>query len=151
MVSSIQEIIGAVPQQRPFRFIDEIVEISDDHVIGSYRFREDESFYSGHFPGNPVTPGVILIETMAQIGVIPLALRLMSATDGIDLNHITTLFTEVNVDFHGLVRPGERVVVKSKKIYFRRLKLKVQAEMTRAKNSELLCSGELAGLGVRQT
>ncbi len=63
----IREILALVPQQEPFRFIDEIVSIDEEKIVGAYRFREDAFFYRGHFPGNPITPGVILIETMAQI------------------------------------------------------------------------------------
>ena len=63
-------ILDSIPQQEPFRFIDEILELSEDHILAAYRFREDADFYRGHFPGNPVTPGVILIETMAQSGVV---------------------------------------------------------------------------------
>ncbi|MEO1575848.1 MAG: beta-hydroxyacyl-ACP dehydratase, partial [Pseudomonadota bacterium] len=60
---TLDELLQAVPQQAPFRFIDTIVEVDDDHIVGRYTFRPDEFFYAGHFPGQPVTPGVILIET----------------------------------------------------------------------------------------
>ena len=69
-------ILNSVPQQYPFRFIDEILELDDEHIVGSYRFREDEYFYQGHFPDQPITPGVILIETMAQMGVVAFGLYL---------------------------------------------------------------------------
>ena len=58
------EVLAALPQQEPFRFVDEILEIDEEHIVGSYRFRPEADFYRGHFPGNPVTPGVILIESM---------------------------------------------------------------------------------------
>ena len=58
-VLSPEEVLAMVPQQEPFRFIDEIVELDDDHIVATYTFREDQDFYRGHFPGNPVTPGVI--------------------------------------------------------------------------------------------
>ena len=70
------EILARVPQQEPFRFIDEITELDDEHIVARYRFREDADFYRGHFPGNPITPGVILVETMAQAGVVALGLYL---------------------------------------------------------------------------
>ena len=47
-------------------------------LVGAYRFREDEFFYRGHFPGRPITPGVILIETMAQIGVVAFGMYLLA-------------------------------------------------------------------------
>ncbi|MBN2397434.1 MAG: beta-hydroxyacyl-ACP dehydratase, partial [Deltaproteobacteria bacterium] len=67
---TIRQVLEMVPQMPPFRFIDDILEMDGDHIVGAYRFREDEYFYRGHFPGRPVTPGVILIETMAQTGVV---------------------------------------------------------------------------------
>ena len=70
------EVLARVPQQEPFRFIDEISELDDEHIVANYRFREDADFYRGHFPGNPITPGVILVETMAQAGVVALGLYL---------------------------------------------------------------------------
>ena len=73
-----QEVLALVPQQEPFRFIDEIISLDDEQIVGAYRFREDEYFYRGHFPGNPITPGVILIETMAQIGVVAFGMYLLA-------------------------------------------------------------------------
>jgi 3-hydroxyacyl-[acyl-carrier-protein] dehydratase len=48
-----QEVLSLVPQQPPFRFIDEIISLDDEQIIGAYRFREDEYFYRGHFPAIP--------------------------------------------------------------------------------------------------
>ena len=69
-----QAVLETVPQQAPFRFIDSILELEPDRIVSSYTFRENEYFYSGHFKDNPVTPGVILIETMAQTGVVALGI-----------------------------------------------------------------------------
>jgi 3-hydroxyacyl-[acyl-carrier-protein] dehydratase len=71
-----ERVLALVPQRRPFRFIEEILELDEEHIVGAYRFRSDEYFYPGHFPGLPVTPGVILIETMAQTGVVAFGLYL---------------------------------------------------------------------------
>lgn len=142
------EILQAVPQQPPFRFIDTIHEIDEDHIVGSYRYRTDEFFYRGHFPGNPITPGVILIETMAQSGVVALGLYLAAKTGLIDQERpVITLFTDAQVDFHGVVRPGEEVFVTARKLFFRRAKLRVEATLRRADGS-LACSGTLSGMGV---
>ena len=75
---SFEEILELVPQQDPFRFINKILSVNENEIVGQYTFKQDESFYAGHFPGNPVTPGVILLETMAQTGVVAFGLYLLS-------------------------------------------------------------------------
>ena len=144
-------ILKSVPQQHPFRFIDEILELDDNHIVGAYRFRKDEYFYEGHFPDRPVTPGVLLIETMAQTGVVALGIYLTLQGGGKTLQEtkeMITLFTLAdNVEFNGMVSPGERVIVRGEKIYFRRGTLKTKVRMER-ENGELVCCGVLAGTGV---
>lgn len=63
---TLAELLTLLPQQPPFRFIDEFLEVSERHSVARYTFRPDEPFYAGHFPKYPVTPGVILLEMMAQ-------------------------------------------------------------------------------------
>lgn len=148
---TIVRILNRVPQQYPFRFIDDILELDEEHIVGTYRFREDEYFYQGHFPGQPITPGVILIETMAQTGVVAFGLYLHMKHMNMPLenvNGMTTLFTLAEgVEFTGIVHPGERVIVRGDKVYFRMGNLKMKVSMER-KNGELVSSGVLAGRGV---
>src|SRR2546427_11633971 len=61
-------VLDAMPHRPPFRFIDEILELDEDHIVAAYRYSADADFYRGHFPGNPITPGVLLLEAMAQAG-----------------------------------------------------------------------------------
>lgn len=140
-----EEILARIPQQEPFRFVDEILEVGDDRAVGTYRWRPESEFYRGHFPGNPVTPGVLLLECMAQCSVVPMAIHLFHR-EGL-AGALTTFFTDAEVEFSGQVRPGTRVRVESSKIYFRRRKLKVEARMT-VEDGTLVCSGQLAGVGV---
>ena len=72
-----EEIIRNLPYQKPFLFVDELLEISENGVTGTYTFLTDAFFYEGHFKENPITPGVILTETMAQIGVVCLGIYLL--------------------------------------------------------------------------
>lgn len=145
-----ERILEMVPQRHPFRFIEEILELDEEHIVGAYRFGGDEYFYRGHFPGMPITPGVILIETMAQTGVVAFGLYLSLSRDkGMGkIGDLLTLFTLAeNVEFTSVVRPGERVVITGRKIYFRGNQLKVGVSMARP-NGEEVCSGVLAGKGV---
>ena len=142
------EVLAAIPQQEPFRFIDEILEVDDDHIVASYRFRPEAEFYRGHFPGKPVTPGVLMIESMGQAGVVGLGIYLLAKERGRGaIADLVTVFTDAEVEFSGFVRPNERVVITGKKIFFRRLKLRSQVEM-RLENGTLVCAGTLAGMGV---
>jgi len=144
-------ILNAVPQQPPFRFIEEIMEMDGEGITGAYRFRRDEYFYRGHFPDRPVTPGVILIEAMAQTGVVAHGLYLSMTKLGVsvaEVKKITTLFTYAEeVEFLGIVVPEERIIIRGKKIYFRQGSLKADVTAER-ENGEVVCRGILAGKGV---
>jgi 3-hydroxyacyl-[acyl-carrier-protein] dehydratase len=145
---SKEEVLALVPQQEPFRFIDEIIELDEDHIVASYTFRPDADFYRGHFPGNPITPGVILTETMAQAGVVAFGIYLYALETSLEeVNKMLTIFTDANVDFTGSVRPGDRVTTTGQVKFFRRKKLRATVEM-KLDDGTVVCSGELSGMGV---
>ena len=131
-----QHLLDALPYSRPFLFVDHIDEISDQHITGRYTYRTNETFYEGHFKNNPVTPGVILIETMAQIGGVLLGFHLLGSA----MHQYQPLFTHIeNAEFLGTVLPNTTVIVTAQKQYFRRNVLKVAAEMTNT-NGTPLCN-----------
>ncbi len=145
---SMQEVLAAVPQQAPFRFIDEIVALDREHIVARYTFPPDSDFYRGHFPGNPITPGVILVETAAQAAVVAFGIYLYTLeTSRAELEKILTIFTDCSVDFSGTVRPGDRVTTTGRVKFFRRKKLRAAFEM-KLDDGTLVCSGELSGMGV---
>ena len=140
-----EAVLSAVPHRPPFRFIEEILELDQEHIVASYRFPENAEFYRGHFPGNPITPGVLLLETMAQAGVVAHGIYLLGSDP--DRPRMLTLFTDATVEFNGVVRPGQRVITRGKKLVFRRLFLRSAVEMT-LEDGTVVCSGTLAGMGV---
>jgi 3-hydroxyacyl-[acyl-carrier-protein] dehydratase len=143
-----EEVLAMVPQQEPFRFIDEIVELDAEHIVARYTFSPDADFYRGHFPGNPITPGVILIETAAQAGVVAFGIYLYALeTSRDDVDKLLTIFTDCNIDFSGAVSPGYRVQTTGRLKFFRRKKLRATFEMT-LDDGTVVCSGELSGMGV---
>ena len=145
---SAQDVLERVPQQAPFRFIDAIHELDREHIVASYRFPEDADFYRGHFPGNPITPGVILVETMAQAGVVAQGIYLYALEfSAEEVEKVITVFTDANVEFSGQVLPGDRVTTTGRVKFFRRKKLRATVEM-RKDDGSLVCSGELSGMGV---
>jgi 3-hydroxyacyl-[acyl-carrier-protein] dehydratase len=139
-----KEIIQLLPYQTPFLFVEELTSISEQGIEGFYTFKENEYFYHGHFRNNPITPGVILTEVMAQIGVVCLGLYLLrdkiSETEGPQI-----ALTSNHIDFFLPVFPKERVMVVSEKIYFRFNKLKCNVQLFNEKQ-ELVCRGTISGI-----
>jgi len=140
MINSSVEIIKKLPYQKPFLFVDELLEVTENGVKGTFTFHENLDFYKGHFKNNPVTPGVILIETMAQIGLVCLGIYLT-----FEKNLTQIAFTSSEVEFLKPVFPNEKVTVISEKIYFRFGKLKCEVKMLNSKGEEV-CNGKLAGM-----
>lgn len=139
-----EEIIAKLPYQHPFLFVDEVLEVDENGISGSYTFNAAHDFYKGHFKNNPVTPGVILTETMAQIGLVSFGIYLLSSPENA-LSEVKIALTSSEIDFFKPVFPGEKVLVKSVKEYFRFNKLKCKVEMFN-ENGELVCRGKIAGM-----
>ena len=101
-INQIQKIL---PHRPPFLFIDRIIEMSDMHVVGIKNVTMNEPFFVGHFPGEPVMPGVLQIEAMAQTGGI-----LVLSTVPDPENYLTYFLKIDNVKFRQKVIPGDTVI-----------------------------------------
>ena len=137
-------VIKSLPYQSPFLFVDELTHISDNGVRGNYTFKESDYFYRGHFKDYPITPGVILIEVMAQIGVVSLGIFLLRDKLS-DVKKPEIFLTSNNIDFFLPVIPDQKVNVVSEKIYFRFNKLKCKVHLFDEKN-QLVCKGFISGM-----
>jgi UDP-3-O-[3-hydroxymyristoyl] N-acetylglucosamine deacetylase/3-hydroxyacyl-[acyl-carrier-protein] dehydratase len=105
-VYSLDQIEKTLPHRHPFLFVDKIVELSDTHIVGIKNVTFNEWFFPGHFPGNPVMPGVLQIEALAQTGGI---LCINSMPEG----KYDTYFLKIdNCKFKQMVRPGDTMVLK---------------------------------------
>src|SRR5215471_21109543 len=105
---SADELLDLMPQTEPFRFVDRVLEVDRSHIVTSYRFRPDAFFYPGHFPGAPTTPGVIVLEAMAQSGLSLHGLYLLALeTAREDLAAFRTMFTNAQIEWNAGVYPGD--------------------------------------------
>ena len=101
------QIMKVIPHRPPFLLIDEVLEISESHVIGLRRVEENESWVEGHFPGAPVMPGVLQVEFMAQAGGV-LVLNTVPDPE----NYLTFFMKMDKCKFKNPVIPGDTLICK---------------------------------------
>ena len=106
-VLTTTDIMGYLPHRYPMLLVDKVIELSDTHVVGVKSITFNESVFQGHFPDNPVFPGVLQIEALAQTGGM-LALSIMGDPGGWDM-----YFVKIdNCKFRGMVKPGDTLILK---------------------------------------
>jgi UDP-3-O-[3-hydroxymyristoyl] N-acetylglucosamine deacetylase/3-hydroxyacyl-[acyl-carrier-protein] dehydratase len=104
-IYDINKITSMLPHRYPFLLVDKIIEISDRHVVGVKNVSMNEWFFQGHFPGNPVMPGVLMIEAMAQTGGI-----LVLSTVPDPENYWTYFMKITEARFKQKVMPGDSII-----------------------------------------
>lgn len=107
-MSALSEVLERIPHRPPFLFVDEIVSEGPDGLVARRTWRADEAFYQGHYPGSPITPGVLLCEAVFQTGALYLARSL--AEKG-ERNGVPLLVKISNVRFRSPVYPGDTVTI----------------------------------------
>lgn len=144
-VCDVMQIAKMLPHRYPFLLVDKVIELSDHHVVGVKNVTMNEAFFQGHFPDNPVFPGVLQIEAMAQTGGI-LALHSVS-----DPGNWDTYFLKIdNTKFKAKVVPGDTLILKMELLEPIRRGI-VHMQGTAYVGSKLVSEGELTAQIVRRT
>ena len=106
MILNIEEIKKLIPHREPFLFIDTCnIKIPGEYGVSSKVFKENEYFFKGHFPNNPIVPGVIIVEAMAQTAGIVVSYNLK------DYDEKSVLFMSVSkAKFRKPILPNDKII-----------------------------------------
>jgi 3-hydroxyacyl-[acyl-carrier-protein] dehydratase len=109
-MSEIEEVYRTIPHRPPFLFVDEILEVLDSSARARRQVRPEEFFFQGHYPGNPIMPGVLLCEAVFQTGAVLLAKTVVGDKTG-----LTPVLTRIkDARFKNIVRPGDELLISVK-------------------------------------
>jgi len=111
----IMEIMKVLRHRYPFLMVDRVTEFSKEHVVGYKNVTINEPFFQGHFPGDPVMPGVLTLESMGQVASI---LAMANLGDNLD-GKIVFLTGVEKARFRKPIRPGDRLVTKAELVKVR--------------------------------
>jgi len=129
-----EELKKYMPHREPMLLVDRSEIVGENQVVAEYTVTGEEAFVQGHFPGNPIVPGVILCEIMAQSGILLMKDELegkLALYAGLD-----------NVRFKRVVKPGDKVVVNAILKVKRSTVIVVEAKAS--VDGELACKGTLS-------
>lgn len=126
---NIEEIKKILPHREPFLFVDEVLEISERGIVACRKIKEDEYFFKGHFPSEPIMPGVLMIEAIAQTGGVMLLRKYPGAIP---------LFMGIDkARFRKIVRPGDTLVMEVELLQERGTIVKISG--VAKVNNEIVC------------
>ena len=104
------EILQAIPHRPPFLFLDEVVERSENSLTAKRHVSDSEPFFEGHYPGNPIMPGVLISEAVFQAGAVFLTSRLEEEKET-NQNLVPVLTKISDARFRSIVRPGDDLLI----------------------------------------
>jgi 3-hydroxyacyl-[acyl-carrier-protein] dehydratase len=123
MTKDIREVLKLLPHRYPFLLLDRILELTSETIVGLKNVTINEPFFQGHFPAEPIMPGVLIVEAMAQAGGI-LGFSLLT-----DQKVEAIYFMGMDrVRFRKPVRPGDQLIIKVRLIKQKGTIFKMQAE-----------------------
>lgn len=109
----MEDIYKSIPHRPPFLFVDEIVEVTENSALCRRTLRADEFFYEGHYPGNPITPGVLLCESVFQCGAIYLVKKWERMGADSPQGKTPVLSRIQDARFKRMVKPGDTVEIEA--------------------------------------
>jgi len=102
----MKDVLSSIPHRPPFLFVDKIIEITDTTIKTTKEISPAESFFEGHYPGNPIMPGVLICESIFQTGAVLLSNIITDISEG------TPVLTRIsNGKFKNIVRPGSTLEI----------------------------------------
>jgi len=103
------DIKKLLPHRDPFLFIDSVLFVNETSILATRTVMGDDFYFKGHYPGNPITPGVILLETIFQAGALLIASLLKEK----DIQGTPVVTRVTNVKFKNIVRPEDELLIET--------------------------------------
>ena len=138
VIMTTAQVKELLPHREPFLFIDAVTHMDETHVEAYRDLRPDEAYFAGHFPGYPVLPGVLMVEAIAQAGIL-----IVLATQEKLANRRTLFAAAEKVRFRRPVRPGERLLLRAEILASRAGVYKIHG--TASVGEELACDATVTG------